>query len=339
MNGIIIAGGLGTRLRPLTYRRPKHLLPVANRPFLEYQVAMLKRHGIDRVVFATNYFAEMIEGHFGNGAGFGVSMRYAVERELLGTAGAIRNAASLTDGGPVVVLNGDVLTDFDLSALIAFHRSADALATIAVRPARRPHAYGALTADSKGRVTSWHEPSEAEKRRVSEHRGPLEDASDFINAGIYVLEPSFVRSIPTGRPVSIERETYPDMVERHEPVYAVELPGYWMDIGRPEQLLAATRAVLSGEVHTDVPCVPIDPSASVAEGADVDAFTAVGPKASVGTGSCLRGCIMLAGASVGSQCSLVDLIADEGVRIEDNVTSAPGVVLAEGSVIRPGSRL
>src|SRR5688500_13866782 len=121
MKGIIIAGGFGTRLLPLTLSRPKHMLPVANRPFLEYQVALLKLHGIREIVFASNYLWEQIQAHFGDGTDFGVSMRYALEPEPLGTAGAIRNAVELTDGGRVIVLNGDVLTDFDLSEVLRFH--------------------------------------------------------------------------------------------------------------------------------------------------------------------------------------------------------------------------
>src|SRR5579871_1156901 len=128
MKGIIIAGGLGTRMRPLTYRRPKPLVPVANRPFLEYQVALLREHGIDDIVFATNYMADKIEAHFGDGARFGVRMRYALEDKPLGTGGAIRNAADLFPGESVAVFNGDIMTDFDLGAILAFHAQKGALA-------------------------------------------------------------------------------------------------------------------------------------------------------------------------------------------------------------------
>src|ERR1051326_2548365 len=130
MKGIIIAGGLGTRMRPLTYRCPKPLMPVANRPFLEYQVALLQKHGIDDIVFATNYMADRIEAHFGDGTRFGVRMRYAIEETPLGTGGAIRNAADLFPGEAVAVFNGDILTDFDLSAVLEFHQQKQALATI-----------------------------------------------------------------------------------------------------------------------------------------------------------------------------------------------------------------
>src|SRR6266851_792599 len=144
MKAVIIAGGFGTRLRPLTNNRPKHLLPLANKPFLEYQVALLRQHGITEIVFATNYMAEQIEAHFGDGSSFGVSLSYALEKEPLGTAGAIRNAAGDGATDSILVLNGDILTDFDLTKIIAFHKERGARATIALRSVERPHAFGAL---------------------------------------------------------------------------------------------------------------------------------------------------------------------------------------------------
>lgn len=227
MKGIIIAGGFGTRLRPLTYNRPKHLLPVANRPFLEYQVAILKRHGIRDIIFATNYHADQIEAHFGDGSRFGVRMRYALEGEPLGTAGAIRNAASLADGDSVLVFNGDILTDFDLTEIIEFHRAREAEATIALRAVERPHPFGIVLADPDGRVRAWHEPSQEEKKRASENPGPPTGEMDFINAGIYVIEPHVVAGIPAGRSVSIERETYPALLEAGAHIYGCGPLGFW----------------------------------------------------------------------------------------------------------------
>lgn len=293
MKGIIIAGGFGTRLRPLTHARPKHLLPVANRPFLEYQVALLREHGISEIVFATNYFADKIEAHFGDGSNFGVSMQYALETEPLGTGGAIRNACATLTDEPVLVLNGDILTDFDLSALIAFHRARDAWATIALRSVERPHAFGVLDTDPEGRLRSWMEPTEEQKRRVAENPDPPTGESDFINAGVYILEPEAWRRIPTGRPVSIERETYPELLAEGALVYGMAPTGYWMDIGRPEQYLAANRAVLSGAVKTRVAFRQIGEGAQVAPDAEVDSATSIGNGARVGARTVLTECIIL----------------------------------------------
>jgi mannose-1-phosphate guanylyltransferase len=339
VKGIIIAGGFGTRLAPLTYRRPKHLLPVANRPFLEYQVALLRRHGIDEIAFATNYFAEQIEAHLGDGSRFGVSMRYALEEQPLGTAGAIRNAAAFFPDEPVLVLNGDILTDFDLSKMMAFHRSRCAQATIALRAVEKPHTFGVLDTDAEGRVRAWHEPSEEEKKRVAQYSGPPVGGTDFINAGIYVLEPETIARIPVGRAVSIERETYPALLAEGVPIYGVALEGYWMDIGRPQHYLEANAAVLTHAVQTDVPFQQIGDMAEIAPDASIDPTTAVGRGVRIGAGSCLKGCIILDGVEIGENVTLLGVIADEGARILDSVCVHSGAVIAGGSVIDQGMRL
>ena len=339
MKGIIIAGGLGTRLRPLTHSRPKHLLPVANRPFLEYQVDLLRRHGVTEIVFATNYFADQIEAHFGDGSSFGVRMRYALEEQPLGTAGAIRNAAALVPNDRILVLNGDILTDFDIGRIITFHEERGAVATIALRAVERPHAFGVLDTDTAGGVTAWREPSEAEKQRVASDPGPPTGESDYINAGIYVLEHGTIEQIPEGRPVSIERETYPALIAAGAPVYGVAPEGFWLDVGRPEQYLAANAAVLTGQVKTDVPFRQFGEGAEVEDGAEVDDATSLGKGVRVGAGSRLAGCIILDGCAVGANTSLTGLIAEEAVEIGDEVTCRGGVVLARGSVVKRGSRL
>jgi len=339
VKGIIIAGGLGTRLQPLTYTRPKHLLPVANRPFLEYQVALLRRHGVREIIFATNYLAEKIEAHFGDGSRFGVTMRYALETEPLGTAGAIRNAAALCPGDALLVLNGDILTDFDLGQILAFHQTRRAQATIAVRAIERPHAFGVLDTEPDGRVRAWREPTEEEKKRVATAPGPPTGETDYINAGVYILESEVVERIPTGRPVSIERETYPQLIAEGARVFGIAPEGYWIDIGRPEQYLAANAAVLTGAVQTDVPFRQIGESAEIAPGVLLDATTSVGQGARIGAGSRLKGCIILDGVVIGTNAALTDLIAEEGAEVGDDVTACGGAVLAAGTVIGRGTRL
>ncbi len=339
MKGVIIAGGFGTRLRPLTNVRPKHLLPVANRPFLEYQVALLKRHGIEEIVFATNYFANLIQMHFGDGSAFGVSMHFAIEEEPLGTAGAIRNAAAQTPGGPVLVLNGDILTDFDIGSVLQFHRSRGAVATIALRPVARPHGFGVVETEPDGRVTGWREPTEEEKRRVAEGAASSSGGTDFINAGVYVLEPEALERIPVGRAVSIERETFPELLDEKLPVYGTAPEGFWMDIGRPEQYLQANEAVLTQAVQTDVPFHQVAQDAEIDAGAVVDTVTALGPGVRIGKGSVLSRCVLLEGVTVGENVHLDGLIADLHVDIEDDARARPGVVLGPGTVIGRGSRL
>ncbi len=339
MKGVIIAGGFGTRMRPLTLQRPKHLLPVANRPFLEYQVDLFRRHGITEIIFATNYMADQIEEHFGDGSRFGVRLSYALENEPLGTAGAIRNAAALAPHDTLIVFNGDILTDFDLGQIIAFHGARHAAATIALRAVERPHPFGVVVTDAEGRVQAWHEPTEEEKRRLARNPGPKTGEVDYINAGIYVLEPEIVASIPSGRPVSIERETYPALIQERAPVFGLAPQGFWLDMGRPDQYLAANIAVLTGAVRTDVPFAAIGPGAQIAPDASLDAATSVGANCRIGAGSTLLRCIILDNVAVGRHADLQELISDAGVTIGDEVTSRGGAVLASGSVVERGSRL
>lgn len=339
MKGIIIAGGFGTRMRPLTYSRPKHLLPVANRPFLEYQVALLRQHGVTEIIFATNYCADQIEAHFGDGASYGVHMRYALEEEPLGTAGAIRNAAGATMSEVFLVLNGDILTDFDIGALVRFHHERSAKATIALRPVERPHAFGVLDTDGTGRVQDWREPSEEEKRRIAAQSLPKTGETDYINAGIYILEPDVVSEIPLGRPVSIERETYPQLIAAGAPVYGLAPQGFWLDIGHPEQYLRANAAVLTHAVRTTVAFTQIAEGTKIAKDAVIDPTTSLGKGVLVGSGSRLAGCIMMDGVRVGQSAVLNGLIAEEHVEIEDETSSRGGAVLATGSILRRGSRI
>ncbi len=347
MKGIIIAGGLGTRLRPLTYHRPKPLIPVVNRPFLEYQVALLRQHGIDDIVFATNYMAEKIEGHFGDGSRFGVRMRYAIEDKPLGTGGAIRNAADVFPGETVAVFNGDVMTDFDLGAIADFHRSKNALATIALTPVPTPHPFGTLLLDADGRVTEWREPTEEHKRLVAAGDVAASDAggSDLINAGFYIFDPEFLKRIESGVPASVERDIFPPLLASRAAVYGIAPGGFWMDVGRAEQLCLVTQATLSGAVTTSLRSIKIGEGTVVAEDARVDSFTAIGSNCRIGTGSVLERCILMNGITVGENVHLRGVVVDEGVTIEDEVTvlardeKITTPVIAANSRLTKGTRL
>lgn len=356
MRGVIIAGGLGTRLRPLTLRRPKPLLPVANRPFLEYQVAQLKSAGVEEIVFATNYLAERIEAHFGDGSRFGVRMRYALEEEPLGTAGAVRNAVEGLPPMRAIVFNGDILTDFDIGALVRLHLERKAQVSLTLYRVRRPHPYGVIQVADGGRVLAFLEPSEEQKRAAD--RGEPMEGEDFINAGIYIMEPEVIARIPL-RPCSIEREFYPQILAEGVPVYGAEGHGFWLDIGRPAQYLRATRALLSGEVRTALPPrgyraeqgYYLDGEADIAPDAQIEArsliganatlesraqvsgYTVIGANSTIGAGSALHGCILGQGVQVGDACHLVDCILDDEVVIESHVRLR-GAVLGAGSIVR-----
>lgn len=343
MKGIIIAGGLGTRLRPITYHRPKPLVPVANRPFLEYQVALLKQYGIDDLVFATNYMADKIEDHFGDGSRFGVRMRYAIEETPLGTGGAIRNAADRFPGEAVAVFNGDVLTDFDLGRILRFHQRKQAVATITLSEVPRPNPFGVLILDADGKVESWQEPSEATKKLLSQ--GSFEiTGMDKINAGFYVFAPEFIASIPQGAPSSVERDIFPLFLGQNAPVYGIAPGGFWMDMGRPEQMMIASQAILSGSVQTFTSGAAIGAESTVAPDAELTGHSSVGCRCKVGAGSKLDGTILLDGVTIGNGVRLRNIIVDESAVIEDDCivegrSGGPTLVIAAGTVLKQGTRI
>ncbi len=344
MKGIIIAGGLGTRLRPLTFHRPKPLVPVVKRPFLEYQVALLRQHGIDDIVFATNYMADKIQAHFGDGSRFGVRMRYAVEESPLGTGGAIRNAAELFPGDAVAVFNGDILTDFDLSAILEFHSAKRAIATITLQPIPAPNPFGVLLLDQNARVTDWLEPSEEAKRALANQQNVTVTGTDLINAGFYVLEPAFVERIPLGKPVSVERDIYPQLIASGAPVYGVAPGGFWMDIGHPEQLMTASRAVLGADVQSQAEMVAVASPNGLSSGVQINGLTSIGACVTVGEDTTISDCIVLDNVKIGANVLLRNAIIDENCTIEDGVVleglpEGQTTVISAGSVLRRGSRM
>ena len=238
MKAVVLVGGEGTRLRPLTYSTPKPLLAVANQPFCERQLAWLAGHGIDEVVLSIGYLPDAFLARFPEGRSGGVGLRYAVEDVPLGTAGASRYAAEVGRiSERFVVCNGDVLTDLDLSALIAFHASRGAEATISLTRVSDPSRFGVVPTRPDGQVIAFVEKPE-----------PGRAPTDWINAGTYVVEASMLERIPLGVNVSIERDTFPRMLEQGGALYAMHSDAYWLDIGVPQQYLLANADVLAGRL-------------------------------------------------------------------------------------------
>jgi mannose-1-phosphate guanylyltransferase len=267
---VVLVGGEGTRLRPLTHTTPKSMLPIANRPFLEHQVAHLRAHGVDRIVLACGYRPDAIRAHFG------AELEYVVEPEPLGTGGAIAYAAR-TLSETFVVANGDVLTDLDLAALVRFHRDRDARMTLALHPVDDPSRYGVVVTAADGAVTAFIEKPP---------QGTAPAAT--INAGTYVVEPDALDLIPEGRPVSVEYEVFPLLVGAG--LYAQSSDGYWRDIGTPASYLAANLEWMP-------PGGLVDPSARVEPGACVSG-SVVGPRCRVEAGATVSGSVLLEGALV-----------------------------------------
>src|SRR5918992_216776 len=259
MKAILLAGGKGTRLRPLTIHTPKPIVPIFNRPFLNYQLDLLKQvPEIDEVILSLNYQPRRIEEVFGDGSDVGIKIRYVVEPAPLGTAGAIKYAGDkLTES--VVVFNGDVLTQIDLAAVLRLHRERKARATIVLTPVDNPSAYGLVETDADGNVRRFLEKPKAE-----------EITTNKINAGIYVLEPDTFDRIPSDVSWSIERSYFPSLVERGETFVGYIYTGYWIDIGTPEKYMQVHRDIMDGRFDA-VPFRGLEhPRRWVAEGARVE---------------------------------------------------------------------
>src|SRR5207342_2254234 len=239
MKAILLAGGKGTRLRPLTIHTPKPIVPIFNRPFLHYQIDRLKQvPEIDEVILSLNYQPRRIEEIFGDGSDVGIRIRYVVEPAPLGTGGAIKYAGDkLTES--VVVFNGDVLTQIDLAAVINLHRERKARATIVLTPVENPSAYGLVETDASGNILRFLEKPNAD-----------EITCDTINAGIYILEPDTFDRIPKDQPWSIERSFFPSLIERGETFMAFVYRGYWIDIGTPAKYMQVHRDIMDGHFRS-----------------------------------------------------------------------------------------
>jgi len=331
---VVLVGGEGTRLRPLTLDRPKPMLPIAGRPFLVHFLDRLGAAGVERVILSCGYLPDAIREVVGDGLPGGPPVEYAIEPEPLGTAGAIRFAAEGRVGDePFLALNGDVLADADLGAVVAGHRAAQASATIVLTPKDDPRRWGVVLTDGTGAVTAFLEKPEPSPE--------LGDPPYWINAGAYVLDPAVLDLIPAGRPVSIEREVFPQLVGKG--LRAVRDHGYFNDIGTPASYLRANHDVLDGTARTTIgggaDLVTVAPDAAVDPAARLVGPCLVGPGASVGPGACV-GPYAVVGARArvahGAQVvrGVVHEDADVGVaaRVQDAVVGTRARVAASAAV-------
>ena len=252
--GILLVGGFGTRLKPLTSESPKPMLPVAGLPVTEHQILAAQKAGIHTLVLATSYLSEVFTPYFGDGSQWGMKILYAVEKEPLGTGGAIRNAAQMLDlenigDEPIVIFNGDVLSRHSIANQIAFHQLHSADATLHLIEVEDARAFGCVPTDEDGRVTAFLEKMD----------NPV---TNSINAGCYVFHPSVLDRIPLGEVVSIERETFPALVESGRPVFGYKEQAYWLDVGTPAALFKGSRDLIEGDFHS-MPGCTIDPAAII----------------------------------------------------------------------------
>ncbi len=306
-SAILLVGGRGTRLAPLTNNTPKPMLQVAGVPFTEHQINKARSAGITEIVLATSFKAELFEPYFGDGANFGISIKYAVEEVALGTGGAISNATTMLEGsGPVAIFNGDVLSKHDLDGQFKSHESNGADVTLYLTEVEDARAYGAVELDDSGRVLAFNEKMETPPTNV-------------INAGCYIFNREIIAAIPFGKVVSVERETFPQLLSSGAKVFGFIDKSYWLDIGTPTALLKASRDLVS-EMNKEFLSLPestIAPDANVSGGsvigrgskienlAQVDG-SVIGDNAVVGAGARLKNCFVADGFEVPAHVIAMD---------------------------------
>ena len=346
MKAILLAGGKGTRLRPLTIHTPKPIVPIFDRPFLQYQIDLLKQiPEIDEVILSLNYQPGRIEEILGDGSALGIKLRYVVEPAPFGTGGAVKYAsAGLSES--VVVFNGDVLTQIDLAAVINLHMERKARATIVLTPVENPSTYGLVETDPEGNV-----------QRFVEKPGIDCITTNHINAGIYVLEPDTFDRIPSDVRWSIERSYFPSLVERNETFVAYVYDGYWIDIGTPEKYTQVHRDIMDGRYSTapflDLPAprISMAPDARIDDGATVEGpcfiddgvviksgvrigpYSVIGRQTQIEEDASIEGAILWPNCRVSREASVRHAILGRHCYLGRNVNLSRGVVLGDRTTL------
>ena len=351
MKSIILVGGEGLRLRPLTCNLPKPMVPIINKPFLEHMIEHLKRHHVDEIILAICYLPDLIQSHFGDGSGFGVKLSYAVEKTPLGTGGAVKNAEQSLDD-TFLVFNGDIFSDLDLTEMIRFHQAHKAKATIALTPVEDPTAYGVVELDTKDRVKGFLEKPSWE--RVT---------SNLINAGTYVLEPEVLKLIPSGIHCMLERGLFPDLVTKGIPFYGYRSNAYWLDTGKPADYLKLHHDLLMGKAFARLPGKPMADDVWLEEGCDIhSSVKLVGPVVIckgctieqdaeisgpavlgsgciIGQGSIIDEAILWQNVRLGKKVTVRNSVVGNNSAIGDNTWVTDGSIISDDVVIGKGNKL
>ena len=344
VDAVILVGGKGTRLRPLTLSAPKPMLPTAGVPFVAHMIARIKDAGITHIVLGTSYKAEVFSEYFGDGSDFGVSIDYVFEAEPLGTGGGIRNVADKLrpEADTVMIFNGDVLSGCDLNALLDYHVAASADVTLHLTKVHDPRAFGCVPTDMDGRVTAF----------LEKDPNPI---TDQVNAGTYVFSRDVLMSIPAGRPVSVERETFPGVLENGLKMMGFVDQTYWRDLGTPRDFIAGSADLVRGIVTSSA--LPggtgealVLEGAEVAESAQLRGGTVIGEGCVIGAGAVIDGSVLLAGAQVAEGAAITGSVLGRDARIGaetvltgtvigDGAQIGARVELAEGARVWPGATL
>lgn len=326
MKALFLAGGFGTRLKPITNDLPKPMVPIMGKPLLERNIENLKKHGIDEIILSTCYKPHKIKDYFKDGGRLGVKIRYISEDVPLGTAGAIKNAENFLND-TFLVFNADILSDIDISEMIEFHKKRGAFATIAATHVDNPSAYGVIEYDKEGFITAFKEKPQ-----------PHESSSNLINAGVYIFEPSFLKEIPAGRAVSVEKETYPLVLEKGFKIAVYNRCSYWLDLGTPEKYLQAHKDILAGNIWTGIcdfdtnrryvsKTAKIHHSARIADPVYIGDGVQIGPSAVIGPNAVLCNHV-----SVGAGAEIAESVVWDYVNIGSGASVANSVIMSNCSI-------
>jgi mannose-1-phosphate guanylyltransferase/phosphomannomutase len=349
IKAIIMAGGEGSRLRPLTCDRPKPMVPVANKPVITYAIELLKKHGVQEIGVTLQYLPQAIMDYFGDGQDYGVKLHYFIEETPLGTAGSVKNASDfLTE--PFFVVSGDALTDFDLSSALAFHRQAGALATLVLTTVENPLEYGVVITETNGKI-----------KRFLEKPGWSEVFSDQVNTGIYILEPEVLDYIPSATFYDFSKNLFPLLLSNKKPLFGTKLSGYWCDIGNLDSYLSAHHDILAGRVKINIPgrvqdqgiwlgenCdislnaiiegpVLIGDYCRIEAGANIAPFTVIGNYVSIKEHASIKRSVIWNNVSIERNAALRGALVGQRVIIEANAAAYEGATIGDGSRIQKNS--
>ncbi len=349
MKAVILVGGEGTRLRPLTYNIVKAMVPILNRPFLEHMFHYLKGYGVDDVILALCYLPDSIRDYFGEGDRVGLNLTYVREESPLGTAGAVKNAEKYLDES-FLVFNGDVFTTIDLGAMLQFHRQKKATATIALTPVEDPSLYGVVEMDNNRRILRFIEKPPQETDKMGGKAKP-----SLINAGIYILEPEVLSGIPPQRHFMFEHHLFPSLLDNGSPIYGYPSDAYWIDMGTPQKYLRLHHDLLcgrvsgfdaekkvsegvrswGGDIHPDAHiegAVLLGERCRISQGAYVRGPVVMGNDCCISEEAFIEGAVLWGGITVGKGAVLRNCIVGKGVSIGENCHVLDGEVLGDNTV-------
>lgn len=358
MKAVILVGGKGTRIRPLTYKNPKPMLPLINRPFMHNFISWLRSHGLEDIILSTCYLPDIFVEYFGDGSKVGVKLTCVREDPPLGTCGAVKNVEKYLGNDAFMVFNGDILTSLNLKDMISFHKQKKADITISLTPVEDPTSYGLVPIDSKGRV-----------REFLEKPSPEEITTNLINAGTYIIEPRVMELAPEGENYSFERGLFPKALKMGYKIYGFVSNAYWLDVGTPEKYLMAHHDILDRKVDFNIPYKEVFQNIYIGKGAkyskdnfasgpvvigektvmekDVKILplTVIGKNCHISSGTEISSSVIFDGCKIGKNCHIKESIIagnvkiGENVRIEDVSVVGDGSVIEKDNILRNGIRI